>query len=190
MTISILQSIQENLGYQPLRKIDSNTQQVMVDNNSEDEQYFSQAAIPAILIAIYEYTRSDIAAEKVFHSNIIDSWLPVIFYGHGNEAIKKVAAYSKLDFETTVNKMNEIANEAIRLIKDKVGAEGSLLDVKNLIASQRNDILPYLPAALQIGELLNDSTLDDRTNKMEGPVSNLIHAIGNSFSGSDVNKEK
>ena len=32
-------------------------------------------------------------------------------------------------------------------------------------------------------DLLNDDSLDDRTNKMEGPISNLMHTIENKFSG-------
>jgi len=33
-----------------------------------------------------------------------------------------------------------------------------------------------------MGVLLHDNTLDDNTNKMEGPVSSLINTIGNAFS--------
>ena len=39
-----------------------------------------------------------------------------------------------------------------------------------------------MPAALNMGELLHDNTLDDNTNKMEGPVSSLIQRIGSAFS--------
>ena len=48
---------------------------------------------------------------------------------------------------------------------------------------QRHNILLYLPAAMQMGDLLNDDTLDDRTNKMEGPISNFVHTIENKLSG-------
>jgi len=43
---------------------------------------------------------------------------------------------------------------------------------------------------LQIGKLLNDSTLDDRTNKMEGPISGLMHAIEKKFSDASETVEK
>ena len=43
----------------------------------------------------------------------------------------------------------------------------SLVD---FFTAQRTQILTHLPAALNMGELLNDSTLDDNTNKMEGPM--------------------
>jgi hypothetical protein len=34
-----------------------------------------------------------------------------------------------------------------------------------------------------MGDLLNDEALDDRTNKMEGPISNFMHKIENNLSG-------
>jgi len=37
---------------------------------------------------------------------------------------------------------------------------------------------------MNFGGLLHDETMDDRTNKMEGPISNFIHKIEDKFSGS------
>jgi len=45
--------------------------------------------------------------------------------------------------------------------------------------SQRHTILSHLPAVLKIGDTLNEETFDDRTNKMEGPVSSFLHKIEN-----------
>jgi hypothetical protein len=36
---------------------------------------------------------------------------------------------------------------------------------------------------MQLGDLLKDDSLDDRTNKMEGPISNMMHNIENKLSG-------
>jgi hypothetical protein len=36
-----------------------------------------------------------------------------------------------------------------------------------------------------MGDVLNDGGMDDRTNKMEGPVSNLMHKIENKLGGGD-----
>jgi hypothetical protein len=35
-----------------------------------------------------------------------------------------------------------------------------------------------------MGDIVGDESLDDKTNKMEGPVSSLMHKIETSFSGS------
>lgn len=43
----------------------------------------------------------------------------------------------------------------------------------------------YLPEALHIGHLLEDTTVDYKTKKMEGSVSNLIKTVGDAFSKPD-----
>ena len=42
--------------------------------------------------------------------------------------------------------------------------------------------MPQAKLGLHMGELLHDNTLDDNTNKMEGPVSSLLKSIGSAFS--------
>jgi hypothetical protein len=188
MATNILHAIQKNLGYPVLQKIDANTQEV-AHKDTAGEDRFGQAAIPAVLIALYEYTRSDEGSERILHGDVAGSWITLIFNGYVNEAVKKVSVYAEQSFDDSLQKMNAIADEAVRLIKERVGAGGTLTEVKNLLAHQRNDVLPYLPASMQIGSLLNDSTLDDRTNKMQGPISSLMHAIGNGLSGSGVKED-
>lgn len=69
-------------------------------------------------------------------------------------------------------------------------SEGPLFgDVKDFLTSQRHNILLYLDPILQLGKYIGDDTIDDSTNKMEGPVSDLMHNIGQIFSGSG-NDEK
>ena len=62
--------------------------------------------------------------------------------------------------EGPIEKMNAIANEAVKVIKEN------------------------LPAGLKVGELLHDNTLDDNTHKMEGGLSGLMQIIGDAFSTS------
>jgi malate/lactate dehydrogenase len=78
--------------------------------------------------------------------------------------------------------MEVIANETVKVVKNILGADASIKEVKTYFSGQKNNILLYLPAVLNIGELLNDSTLDDKTNKMEGPLSSLMQNIGSAFS--------
>jgi hypothetical protein len=61
--------------------------------------------------------------------------------------------------------------------------------VKLFFSNQRNNILLYLPAELKMGELLHNDTLDDNTNKMEGPVSSLMQSIGSAFSNPVTGEE-
>lgn len=51
-------------------------------------------------------------------------------------------------------------------------------------AEQRSNILKHLPVELHAGELLSDPAMDDKTNKMEGPMSGMMHTVEKIFSSS------
>ena len=182
MSVNLLEAVQENLGYPALRKIDPNTQEVKTDNKDAVENKFSQAAIPAVLTGLYSYVQSDEGAADVLRGDNSSNWVSKIFDDHKSEAIRTISAYAKEYNTDPLAKMNEIANEAVRVVKENLPAEASIKEVKNFYSNQKNNILPYLPAALNMGELLHDNTLDDKTNKMEGPISSLMQSIGSAFS--------
>ncbi len=186
MPINLVSLVQQNLGYPALIKMDANTQEAVIDTSLPAEDRFSQAAIPAVLITIYKYSRADENAEKLLKDEAVSEWMTLMQEKAPGEMIQVVADYAGISAEESGNRMNAIAAESVRLIKLDIGEKGTILDLKNLMADQRNFILPYLPAAMQLGAMLDDSTLDDRTNKMQGPVSGLMHAIGNKLAGSDT----
>ncbi len=182
MSINLLETIQQNLGYPALQKIDPNTQQVVEDDKTPDEHKFSQAAIPAVLTGLYKYVQSDDGAEDFLRGDNSSSWVSKIFDDNKKEAIQKISAYAKQSNHDPVAKMNAIADEAVKVVKENLSADPSIKDVKTFFSSQTNNILLYLPAELNMGELLNDTTLDDKTNKMEGPISSLMQSLGSAFS--------
>ena len=139
-----------------------------------------------MLTGLYKYSSDPQNAAELLNEGNPDSLLNRIFGDNKEEAVSKVAEYAGTSPEQVLPEMKRIATEAIRIVKDNVstGATGS--SVKDFLASQRNNLLLYLPASLQIGDLLKDNTLDDRTNKMEGPISSLMHKIENAFSGSST----
>lgn len=184
MSINLLKEIQQKLGYPPLQKIDANTQEVALDLSAPQEERFSQAALPAVLTALYKYSRADEGAKTILFDNLDIDWSDFIFDDNKDKVIEKIAAYSGLSAADVIPKLNSIAKEAILVVRGQV-LSGSIFEVKNVLADSQNDVLTYLPASMQIGSLLHDNTIDDRTHKMEGPVSSLMHAIGGSFSGSD-----
>ena len=189
MAMNLLQIVQENLGYLPLQKIDPNTQLVKVDVDEQEhrKQKFSQAAIPTVLIALSEFSQTDEGAHSILFAELSSDWADIVFGNNSKKIIDKIAGYSAHTTAYTVSKLNIIAKEAVRLVRQEVPS-GTIADVKNLMADSRNDVLLFLPASMQMGVLLNDNTIDDRTNKMEGPISSLMHAIGASFSGSDTDE--
>lgn len=188
MSINLLHAVQKNLGYPPLKKVDANTQVVIVEAGKPHEDRFSQATIPAVLIALYKYSRTDDGAKAILFGELSADWTTFIFADRREKAIKEIAAYSGHSADEVIEKLNRIAKEAVRLVRENV-TTGDILDIKKVLADTRNDVLPYLPEDLQMGSVLHDNTLDDRTNKMEGPISSLMHAIGGSFSGSDSDEK-
>lgn len=188
MSVNLLQTVQQNLGYPVLQKIDPNTQQVQEDVKTPDEHRFSQAAIPAILSALYKYVQSDDGAAKVLRGDNSTDWVSEIFHGNQRQVLETISSYSNQPGTVIKLKLNEIAAEAVHITKQRLPAAAGIKDVKSFYSGQRNTILLYLPAALNMGTLLEDDTLDDSTNKMEGPVSSLMHSIGAAFS-TPVTKE-
>jgi capsular polysaccharide biosynthesis protein len=103
--------------------------------------------------------------------------------------VQTISAYAKQSDQDPVAKMNAIANEAVKVVKANIPSTAGSKEVKLLFSHQKNNILLYLPAELNMGELLHDTTLDDKTNKMEGPISSLMQSIGGAFSKPVMDKE-
>jgi hypothetical protein len=194
MPFNLLKTIQQNLGYPELKKVDPNTQDVIFDTPVSDQTRLGQAAIPAVLTGLYKYIETDEGLKTITSVSPSESvtWIEKIFTDAAPELITKIADYSNSPYDIANSKVYEIANEAVRVIKEHLNSPGNISNVRDFMLAQRNNILPYLPAALQTGKLLNESALDDRTNKMKGPVSNFMHGIETIFSGSDNpdNKDK
>ncbi len=182
MSVNLIKTIQENLGYPELHKIDPATEQPVTDKDEVVTNKFSQAAIPAVLTALYRYVQTDEGAEEFLNIKNSNNWISKIFDDNRKEAIQTISAYAQHSNEDPMAKMNDIANEAVKVTKENLSADAGIKDVKLFFNHQRNNILLYLPAELRMGELLHDNTLDDNTNKMEGPISSLMQSIGSAFS--------
>lgn len=189
MSINLLETVQQNLRYPALQKVHPNTQKVTADETKTDEDKFSQAAIPAILTGLYRYAQSDEGATELLNAGTSVNWVSKIFDDNRKEAIQTISAYASQSNEEPVVKMNAIANEAVKAMKENLPPEAGIKEVKVFFTNQKNNILLYLPAALNMGELLHDSTLDDNTNKMEGPISSLMQSIGSAFSNPVTGEE-
>jgi hypothetical protein len=188
MANNIVETIQKNLGFPPLQKIDPNIQETKEKTFRDPEEKLAQAAIPAVLTAMYQYTRSEEAGPYLFSDANDTDWLAVIFKGKEKIAVEKVARYAGVSENEAESAMENIADEAVTTIKNSAGAKPTPGAIKSFMSDQRHSILVYLPAAMQMGDLLNEESLDDRTNKMEGPVSNFMHAIENKMSTNDDSK--
>lgn len=186
MALNLLQTVQKNLGFAELKKIDPNTQEIKA-NNAFDENMLNQAALPAVMIALYKYTRSDSDAGCVLNGEMDEDWLHKMLGVLGDEAVTRVANYAHTSNENAQQRMELAARESVKVIREKNPL--TVNDVKTMVAAQKPTILMYLPAALQMGNLLNDETIDDRTHKMEGPVSGFMNKFGEIFNQSEKSKQ-
>jgi hypothetical protein len=185
MTNNIIETIQKNLRYEPLHKIDPNIQDTKDAYVHSSVEKLGQAAIPAVATALYKFGRSDAGATMLISGGEKSDWLAIIYAGKENQAVEKVAQYAGVTTNQAESHMENIADEAVKITREAIGTAPTIDKVKEYLSSQRHHILVYLPAALQIGDVLNDDSLDDRTNKMEGPVSNFMHKIENVFAGGE-----
>jgi len=180
MLTNILEMVQKNLGYPALQKVDPNTQ--LINETDTAEEKFSQAALPAVLTGLYKFAQSDEGAKEILESDNSTNWMDKIFYDKKEDVIQAVSSYAAQSQESTVIKMNIIAKESVKITKEHLPANADIKEVKQIFINQRNHILLYLLPSLKMGEYLQDETLDDSTNKMEGPISSLIQSIGSAFS--------
>ena len=99
MSINLLEDIQSKMGYPALQKIDPNTQEVTKDSSTPDEHLLSQAAIPAVLTALYNFSRSDVGALTILQYSSLTVWTDRIFSDNKEAIIQKIAAYSNYTIE-------------------------------------------------------------------------------------------
>lgn len=183
MTTNIIEAIQKKLGYPTLEKIDPNIQETRDKPLKTTEEKLAQSAIPVVLAGFYKYTSTDEGANALFNESREVKWLDEIFGDQKQKAVEKVAQYAGVAKDEAVADMEQISREAAQMIMDAGGEKHSVEKVKTFMSNHRHNILVYLPAALQAGYLLDDNAIDDRTNKMEGPISSFMHNIEDKLAG-------
>ena len=190
MAINLVEAIQQNLGLPALQKIDPNTQEVKKPENVSAVDYLGQAAIPAVLLGLYKFTGNKEGNAAILNGSLSDNLLERIFGDTKEEVVQRVAEYTGNSNEYTTENMELIAHEAVRVIHENISNKTSDEAVRTFLIDQRNNILVYLPAELQIGKTLHDNTIDDRTNKMEGPLSSHMHWLEKFFPSTDREKDE
>jgi len=144
----------------------------------------AQAGIPAILIGFYSRLEMnpDISLlDADQKGNILEN-----IFGKSTDAVlSRIDDYSKLRDKLSGQELEHIAREAARVLREKIGADASPSAIRNFVARNKPDALLYLPPALDLGTLLKNNNLDDRTGKMEGPVSSFMHKLEKTFNTSE-----
>jgi hypothetical protein len=190
MALNLVETIQKNLGFPPLQKIDPNTHEVKKPEEMSFQDYLPQAAIPVVLLGLYKFSGTEEGNTALLKGELQNRLLKTIFGNKTEKVIAKVATDTGNTTDFAASNMETIAWEALNIIRKDLSSNLTDANVKNYLADQRQNILVHLPASLQIGEVLNDDTIDDRAHKMEGPVSSSMHWIEKLFPSTDRKKEE
>lgn len=180
MSINISEEVQKRLQFPPLQKIDPNTENKQQETN---EMVYppTQAAIMIVLAGLYKITRTTEGSVTLLQSGK-NAWLEEVYGDNFQKTLETTAAYTRSDKGEIEKLVRTAADTALLIVHEQLANNINADSVMNFMSGQRDNILVYLPAGLHLGEMLHDKTMDDNTNKMEGPVSTLMHKIENVFS--------
>jgi len=188
MPFNIIEKLARLEGIDKLPEISPNTQDIPGEK-SDTTNRLVQAVIPSMLAGFYKYTRDEEHAAEIPARNGTEDWVDILFGVEKVNLTKRISIYSGASTNETDEKMQQVSKNVVNVINEEINnADGKA--IKKYFTAQRNDILHHLPAAIEIGNVLNDTTLDDRTNKMSGPVSGLMHGIEKTFASTDTEKNK
>ena len=185
--MNIIEVIQKNLGYGAIQKIDPNSQEVADKDSIHGNTAVAQAAIPSVLLALFNRLEKEPNASWLAAEQPTGRLMEKIFGKSATEITEKIAVYSGLTGPGVKAEMEHIAAESVRVVRDQVSDINNENSVSAFVTRHKHEVLLYLPATLQLGSLLGNKNLDDRTEKMEGPVSGLMHRMEKQFNSSENN---
>lgn len=181
MAINIAEEVQKRLQFPPLQKIDPNAQ-TRKEEIKEMDYPVTQAAIVTALAGLYKITRTKEGAVRLLLTGKSAGWLDEIYGDNLRTTFEHVAEYTHRPIEDVEQMVRSSADTAVLILHEQLADNINVESFTNFMSGQRDNILVYIPAGLHLGEMLHDETIDDNTNKMEGPVSSLMHKIENVFS--------
>ena len=185
--MNIVETVQKNLGFDPLKKIDPNTQETIGDDMPIGNTALAQAAIPSILLGIFNKLEDEPDTSWLEAGSENAGLFEKIFGKAAPVVAGQISKYSKLQDKNSNQELEHISAESIRVVKDNIPDVSDINSVRKYAADHKPDTLLYLPPALQLGKILKNNNLDDRTGKMEGPISSFMHTIEKTFNSSQGN---
>lgn len=182
MATQIIEAVQQRAGLPALIKVTPD--KGVTPQQSLPRPGLHQAALVTVAAALYKLTRTNEGVVRLLLSGKDDSWLllPGAMGSSMPEVVAGVSEYSHSDKESAESLMRSLADTALLVLHETLADQLTPEHVREYMSAQRHNILIYIPAELKLGKMLNDSTWDDQTNHMEGPVSNVIHKIENLMS--------
>jgi hypothetical protein len=183
--MNIIETIQKSLGFEALKKIDPNTQETVGEDTAMGNSAVAQAGIPAILLGIFNKLEEnpDLNVLRVEQGSLLEN----IFGKSTGMLVQQIENYSKFRDKHIAQQLEHIASESLRVVKEGIGDKADENHVRNFVSKNKPEALLYLPPSLDLGTLLKNNNLDDRTGKMEGPVSTFMRKVEKAFNTSGSN---
>jgi hypothetical protein len=181
--MNIIETVQKNLGFNALKKIDPNTQETKGKETDMGNDAVAQAGIPAILLGIYNNLEQnpDLGLlEGEQQGNLLEK----IFGKAKDTVVKRINEFSKIRDNHNEQSLEHIAAECMRVVKEEIGKPANETTIGIFVAKHKSETLLYLPPSLELGQVFQNENLDDRTGKMEGPVSSFMHSVEKTFNSS------
>lgn len=170
MSESLIAGMQQAL-HTNIEKIDVNDPDLHATIHPGKAEALAQAAIPSVLIGVLIH----LAKQKEPTGRVPD--MDTVFAQKSANVVDAIAAYARTSKEEAgayVIKVIEVLNQ---LAADQHEGDGKRL--MSALESQQSEILKYLPSDLGIGSTLGIDLIDDRTHKMEGPLSSIANYFFN-----------
>jgi hypothetical protein len=187
--MNIYQRVLEMMGVSPEKTEES------PGSDSNKKKGLAETTVAAALTGIYHKACSKQGADEIsvflahrrkeLEEPNIGICLTITFGERTEEVVKAIALHTKTERKAGHHKLYEACRCGYLVLADEtISDHKNSESITHFMVTQRHHILSRLPDSLQLGKILGDTTLDDKTNKMEGPVSNIMHKLGESFSES------
>ena len=146
-------TIQEQMGFPPLQKIDANTGDVK-DQHQEGRQRLGQAAIPAALAIVAKYAASGSGLQRLTMGAADTNWLKEILGTQRYAIVRQVAEYAGVDPATASRTIQEAIELAVHHGVHLNEANEPSSAQQAFYAGLLNEALTFLPAAVPIGKAM------------------------------------
>ena len=163
---NLIESVQRHLAFARLEKENPNQQKDDPHCNKHHPEKLDQACVSAVLAGIYQFTREEKEAAMLLLPKMNRTWLEVIFHKYPAKLESKIVDYTQCAANIIRQHLYAVAQKAVIEIKSAIGPEATGREVKSYLTSQRMAILTRLPAELEVGSLLHNTTLDDATTEL------------------------
>lgn len=179
---SLIQQVIAQLALPEISKVDPNLQQIPGIEDYTILQKLTQASVPAVLLGIANITADENEEPDKYNAAGRSLNMSLIFPRNYDQIVRSVAEYAGAPVEDARSFLEQVAMAAESVILENLGADASVLQIRDYVIGEKYKIFFYLPPQLHIGTLMGDPSQDDRTKKMEGPFSNIAHKIEDGLS--------